>query len=80
MPNGHPSSDTECYLSRELHDAPLTSPTERRIRPVRLTDIPLNERMNAAYAAMRDEEDATVRADIFLAALDPSDTTYWVAA
>ncbi len=67
-------------LDTESHDAPLTSATSRRIRPVRLTDIPVEERMKAAYQAMRHEDDMNARADIFLAALDPSDTVYYVAA
>lgn len=55
-------------------------PDGRRTVPVRLTEIPLGVRLVAARQACQDERDDAVKLEILDAALDPSDTIYWVAA
>lgn len=59
---------------------PLDRPTERRWKPVRLIDLPLEKRVIAAHIAIRDAADERERAEIMAAALAPSSQTYWVAA
>jgi len=49
-----------------------------RLAPVRLTEIPLSQRMHAAQQACRHAADENERADLFIAALFPSDKCYWV--
>lgn len=56
----------------------VTEPSARRLRPVRLTDIPLEIRYAAAQREARHAASADERADLLAAALDPSDTVYWV--
>lgn len=58
----------------------LPLPDGRRTVPVRLTEIPIGVRLVAARQACEIEEDDGMKLDIIDAALDPSDTIYWVAA
>jgi hypothetical protein len=55
-------------------------PDKRRCVPVRLTDLEPNVRWQAAVRACKAEPDPDERARIFLAALNPSSTVYFVAA
>lgn len=55
-------------------------PDRRRTMPVKLTEIPLGVRLVAARQACEQEPDDALKLDIIDAALDPSDTIYWVAA
>lgn len=57
----------------------LVAPDNRRTLPVRLTDVPLPIRMDAARAVCRDESPSE-RPAILAAALFPSDDVFWVAA
>lgn len=53
--------------------------TPVKLRPVKLTDIPLKDRL---AAAQREAQHATEteRLSLLAAALQPSDRTYWIAA
>lgn len=51
-----------------------------KLRPVRLTDVPLQVRLKGAREACRDESDQAMRVLILARAFAPSDTTYWIAA
>lgn len=51
----------------------------RRCIPVRLQDVPLNARLSAARTACRHEQEPDERAAILMAALFPSNRTYWIA-
>jgi hypothetical protein len=51
----------------------------RRCIPVKLTSIPLDERLKAAHRIMHSEPPEEMQA-ILAAALWPSDETYWIAA
>jgi hypothetical protein len=57
-----------------------TPPDVRRRVPVRLIDVPFEARMEGAEVACRTEPDKQERALILLAAIEPSETTYWIAA
>lgn len=57
---------------------PLTEPSERRLKAVRLTDIPLEARYAAAVREARHAVDAHDRRELFAAAFLPSDTVYYV--
>lgn len=52
----------------------------RRIRPVRLCDIPVEKRLSAAQRACRDAVDETEKTELLFAALYPSNTIYFIAA
>lgn len=55
----------------------LTRPSEERILPVRLTQIREQARLAAARSiAKREPSDG---AEVFFAAMFPSDTVYWIA-
>lgn len=54
-------------------------PDRRRIRPVRLTEVPLERRLLAADVCARDEAEAFARIELALAARYPSSTVYWVS-
>jgi hypothetical protein len=58
----------------------LRKPSERRWRPVRLVDVPVDVRLEAAKEAAASTEDAEMKQRIFEAALFPSSQTYWIAA
>jgi hypothetical protein len=49
-----------------------------KLTPVRLTEIPFNQRMSAARRAAREAADDNERGEIMMAALFPSDKLYWV--
>lgn len=55
---------------------PLTDPSLRRTRPVRLTEIPIEQRLKAVQQALRSYPDAGQ--ELLAAALMPSDTLYYV--
>jgi hypothetical protein len=55
-------------------------PDSRRIRPVRVADIPLPTRRSAAAACARIEPDPYEALKIKLFAEDPGDYVAWVAA
>lgn len=57
---------------------PLTEPSARRLRPVRLTDIPLEQRMKAAHSLLRGITDGTEAQELLAVALEPSDKVYFV--
>lgn len=59
------------------HRSDLSDP--RRCRPVRLTDVPEQQRLTAARIAVRAEWDPQERQAILFAALFPSDTVYFIA-
>ncbi len=50
----------------------------RRLRPVRLTDVPFEKRTSAARRAAVDASDDNERSAIITAALFPSDKVFWV--
>ena len=50
------------------------------LRAVKLTEIPLEQRLSAARVAVRSLYQEQDGADILAAALFPSDRTYWVRA
>lgn len=52
----------------------------RRCVPVRLTEIPLERRLQAARKLIPDEHDHSEKLALLQAALNPSDTVYFVAA
>jgi hypothetical protein len=54
-------------------------PTARRTLPVRLSDLPLEVRLTGAREANRVERGDVERTEILLAALEPSETVYWLA-
>lgn len=56
----------------------LTAPSARRLKPVRLTDIPLETRFKAAVREAK-HSDAEEAQALFAAALMPSRTVYYVA-
>lgn len=56
---------------------PLTQPSKRRLRPVQLRDLPLEQRLNAA-AKEAQRASAEERVELFRAAILPSDTTYYI--
>lgn len=58
----------------------LSQPDERRMHPVRLTDIPIQDRLAAAVDCAKRARDDDERADLIAAALDPSPTVYWIEA
>lgn len=53
---------------------------ERRCVPVKLSEIPLEQRLEAARQAARWEPGDEERQALLAAALWPSNETYWVAA
>jgi hypothetical protein len=55
-------------------------PDTRRRIPVKLTEIEFARRIEAAHEACRVERGDWERQLILLAAIDPSDNVYWVAA
>lgn len=55
----------------------LTEPSARRLRPVRLTDIPLEVRLKAANEIVRRLDSEEPKA-LLAAALAPSDKVYFV--
>lgn len=57
----------------------LRAPSTTRPLPVRLCDIPLSVRAHAAQQAAR-TADQEERTSLLAAALNPSDTTYYVQA
>ncbi len=48
------------------------------LKPIRLSQIPLQVRLHGARLAARQEPDLDERLAILTAALAPSDRTYWV--
>lgn len=52
----------------------------RRCVPVSLRDIPLERRLAAARRLIPEEHDQSEKLALLQAALNPSDTTYWIAA
>lgn len=58
----------------------LTEPSARRLRPVKLTDIPLQVRYHAAVMAAKHTHDPEEAKALLAAAITPSQTVYWVAA
>lgn len=56
----------------------LTEPSARRLRPVRLSDIPLELRLNAANQIVRHMRDGDEAQELLAAALAPSDKVYFV--
>jgi len=48
------------------------------LTPVRLTEIPLNQRMRAARILCREAADSDERISLLAAALSPSDKVYFV--
>jgi hypothetical protein len=77
--NGLANAPLRCRYCAHGHARPLSEPTRRRRVPVRLSDLPVDVRLEGAREANRRERDPLERAAILLAALHPSDTTYWVA-
>jgi hypothetical protein len=57
---------------------PLTEPSARRLRPVRLTDVPLEQRIAAAHQALKGCKDGDEAQALLAAALTPSDKVYFV--
>lgn len=55
-------------------------PDRRRRIPVRLTEIPLERRVEAAHESCRIERGDWERQAILMAAIAPSENVYWVAA
>jgi hypothetical protein len=63
--------------------AALTEPTRRRLRPVRLTDVPLERRRQAARTLIehaRQDGNLMLAVELTQAVEEPSATVYWVAA
>lgn len=58
----------------------LTEPSLRRLKPVRLTDIPVDVRCRAAQQAAKTCKDGEEAQALLAAALMPSETVYWVKA
>lgn len=58
---------------------PLTEPSARRRKPVRLTDLPLDVRYRAAVLAAKHADPEEAKA-LLAAAITPSATVYYVAA
>lgn len=58
------------------HDGP---PDSRRIKPVKLADVPKPDRMRAARKACRYEEDPWERLRILMLAEEPGDLVAWIA-
>jgi hypothetical protein len=56
-----------------------SEPSRRRCIPVRLCDLPVDVRMAGAREANRVEPGLQERQEILIAALLPSETTYWIA-
>lgn len=56
----------------------LTEPSARRLKPVRLTDIPLAVRYHAAVVAAKRARNPEEAQELFAAALSPSDKVYFV--
>lgn len=54
--------------------------TRGHLIPVRLTDIPIDERCRAAQVASRQARDEQETMSLLAAALDPSERVYWVRA
>lgn len=58
---------------------PLTEPSARRFKPVRLTDLPLDVRYRVAVIAAKHVGPEEAKA-LLAAAINPSETVYYVAA
>lgn len=61
----------------------LTEPSLRRLRPVRLTDVPLERRRQAARTLIehaRQDGNLLLALELAQAVEQPSATVYWVAA
>lgn len=56
----------------------LTEPSLRRLRPVRLTDIPVDQRIRAALHCARYAHTPDDAEELLAAALSPSQTVYYV--
>lgn len=54
-------------------------PKIRLCVPVRLCDLPVDVRLDAASVAARIERDECERLELLLAAIEPSDTVYWLS-
>lgn len=52
----------------------------RRWKPVRLTEVEPKLRLKAAFELMRDTLDEQERNELWTAAVEPSNRTYWIAA
>lgn len=76
--NGREKAPTRCKFCTQGIRPP--EPDRRRRVPVRLTDFPLEQRLEAAHEACRYEKGELERTEILFAALTPSDRVYWVAA
>lgn len=76
--NGPDNAPALCWRCNQ--GAPIQGPDRRRCVPVRLTEIPQERRLAAAWEACRIEKGEYERIEILLAAIHPSETVYWIAA
>lgn len=77
--NGRDQAGVRCtYCVRGIRRE--NAPDKRRCVPVRLTEIPLERRVEAAKEAIRRERDELDKIELIVAAQYPSSTVYWVAA
>ena len=57
---------------------PASEPSNRRRIPVRLADVPLELRLKAMHAELRNARTARERTDLLAAAVAPKETTFYV--
>jgi Homeodomain-like domain len=76
--SGRAKAPMRCKWCAQGLGRPMAARPRLRV-PVRLTELPLHVRLDGVRDASRIERDPLERTAILLAALEPSDRTYWVS-